>query len=122
MKELKKLNHEFSVCKLATVNGIDWKATFTHLSKTDDELSLICLTGKEPADAIAVEAGWVALKCSTGAQLSLGRVIADIASRLEESHVSLFILSTFSTDHIFFRKRDYEKAVLTLTQAGYSIV
>ena len=41
MKELKKLSHEFSICKLATINHINWKSEFLHLSKTDEEVSLV---------------------------------------------------------------------------------
>ena len=121
MKELRKLDYELSICKLAAMKSINWRARFVHLSKTGEEYSLVCPSGSEPADAIAVEAGWVALKLPGSAEFSLVRIIADILDRLERNEIGLFAISTFNTDYILLRAREYDKAADVLGAAGYAI-
>ena len=43
--ELKKIEKEFSVCKVNDISVIDFTDEFCFIGKTDEELSLVCSTG-----------------------------------------------------------------------------
>ncbi|MCL2580447.1 MAG: ACT domain-containing protein [Oscillospiraceae bacterium] len=121
MIEFKKLDMEISICKLLTMGNINWQSPFVHLSKTDEEISLACITGQEPADAIAVEAGWAALRLPTTPDTSLVRLASELLDLLEKNKIGLFVLSTFNTDYLMIRQRNYEQAIQILSGAGYAI-
>ena len=50
----------YSVCRIASASGVDESGRLAFLSRTDEELSLVC----EPADALAREDGWRALEAA----------------------------------------------------------
>lgn len=40
--KLKRLDGEWSVCKLSSAVGLDWNAPYLFVGKTDNELSVVC--------------------------------------------------------------------------------
>ena len=42
--ELKKLNHDLSVCKVNRITEANLASDFYFIGKTDEELSLVCRT------------------------------------------------------------------------------
>ena len=54
----------YSVCRIATTSGVDESGRLTFLSRTDEELSLVCESDRAPADALAREDGWRALEAA----------------------------------------------------------
>ena len=53
--ELKKLEYDLTVCKVSAIADIDKDADFYFVGKTDEEISLVCLTENTPADTVARE-------------------------------------------------------------------
>ena len=49
--ELKKINCDFSVCKLPDYSLVKLDAEYSFIGKTDEENSLVCLTKDVPANA-----------------------------------------------------------------------
>jgi len=41
---------------------------------------------------------------------------------LAENHIGIFAISTYNTDYILVKKDNYNMAIHTLANAGYSIV
>ncbi|MCL2825997.1 MAG: hypothetical protein FWD72_01170 [Eggerthellaceae bacterium] len=60
--ELQAIENDFSVCKIDNVEQVDFTKEFVFLSKTPDEVSLVCESACVPLGARAVEAGWKALR------------------------------------------------------------
>lgn len=54
----------YSVCRIASASGVDESGHLTFLSRTDEELSLVCESDRAPADALAREDGWRALEAA----------------------------------------------------------
>lgn len=54
----------YSVCRIASASGVDGSGRLTFLSRTDEELSLVCESDRAPADALAREDGWRALEAA----------------------------------------------------------
>ena len=54
----------YSVCRIASASGVDESGRLPFLSRTDEELSLVCESARAPADALAREDGWRALEAA----------------------------------------------------------
>jgi hypothetical protein len=95
--------------------GHFWSAT-----RSDSELSIVCLQDDVPSDASA-ERGWCALEVAGPLDFSLTGVVAALVTPLAEAEVPIFVLSTFETDYILVRERDLPRSVAALTAAGHTI-
>ena len=120
--ELKKLNIPFSVCKTTTLEAVDLSRDFTFVSKTDDEISIVCPSEYVPADTVAAEHDWLALKIEGVLDFALIGIIAKIASILAENAISVFVISTYNTDYILMKEDKFEEAVSLLQKGGYTVV
>ena len=58
MMEIKKINHDFSVCKVADYSLVNLNAEYCFIGKTDEEKSLVCITGDVPANVTQRDDGW----------------------------------------------------------------
>ncbi|MDR1747976.1 MAG: ACT domain-containing protein [Spirochaetaceae bacterium] len=116
----------FSVCKLAEkgeadLSGLDLSESYTFLSRTEDECSLVCPAEKAPAGCIARSDGWNCLKVRGPLDFSLTGVLAGITSVLAGARIPVFAVSTFNTDYILVRKENTDSAAAVLEKAGYTI-
>lgn len=121
MLTLRILPQQFSVCKITSPEGVDFTAPFVFLSKTDDELSLVCEARSVPADTTDVEPGWRCLKITGQLDFALVGILAKISGILAEAGISLFAISTYNTDYILVKEPALEKAAALLQNAGYTI-
>ncbi|MCR6486867.1 ACT domain-containing protein [Amycolatopsis sp. OK19-0408] len=94
---------------------------FVSVTRTPEELSVICPAGREPAGATAAEDGWRLLSVRGPLEFTLTGIIAALASELAAAGVALFSMSTFDTDHILVRGTDLEHAVKALRQSGHDV-
>ena len=120
--EIKRFNETFSVCKLMDGSGVNWHAPFCFLSKTDEELSLVCLTEYVPAETLAREDGWQMFRIQGTLDFTLVGILARIASLLDYRGISIFTSSTYNTDYILVKTTHYEDALLHVLDASYCIV
>lgn len=56
--ELKKLDQDFSVCKVKDYSLVDLGAEYCFIGKTDEEDSLVCATGDVPSNVVERDDGW----------------------------------------------------------------
>jgi len=117
--ELQILPQEFTVCKISNTENVDFSHEFVFLSKTDDEISLVCEAVHTPADAIACESGWRVLKISGVLEFTMVGVIAKIAELLAAANISIFVISTYNTDYVLVKAERLDDCVQVLTKAGY---
>ena len=119
--ELKQLNRNFSICKLADLSHVDLSRNFTFLSKTDDELSLLCETQYLPPNPQYVEHGWKALKICGILDFGQIGIIAKISGILADSSIPVFVVSTYNTDYILVKAENYDKTLDVLIKKGYAL-
>lgn len=122
MMEMKKIDGEFSVCKVADYSLINLDTAYCFVGKTDEEKSLVCLTGDVPQNVTAREDGWKAFRIEGILDFSLTGVLSGIAKVLAENQIGIFVVSTFNTDYVLTKKENYQKAEKALAHAGYTIV
>ena len=89
-------------------------------SVSDSELSLVCPEDAAPPHA-RTEPGWRALSVVGPLAFSLVGVVASLTGPLADAGVSVFVLSTFDTDHLLVRSDDLEQAIAVLRSSGHTI-
>lgn len=119
--ELKKLDYNFSVCKVETLADVDLNQKFCFVGKTDEEISVVCRTELVPERTIAREDGWRAFRIQGVLDFSLIGILSKVSTILAENEIGLFAISTYNTDYILVKEENFEKALVVLEQAGYMV-
>ena len=116
---LKPIPGALTVCKLASLEDVDLNRDFCFLGKTDEEISLVCRTEDAPGNALAREDGWRGFRVEGVLDFSLIGILAKISGALAEAGVGLFAVSTYNTDYILVKEKDFTRAMDALAGAGY---
>ena len=120
--EIKKIDYEFSVCKVADYSLLDMSTEFTFTGITDEEKSLVCRTSDVPFNVTERDDGWKAFCVHGILDFSLIGILSQISGILAENKIGIFAISTFNTDYVLTKKENYEKALEVLKKAGYKII
>ena len=119
--ELKKLDYDFTVCKLKSEEQLRFTSPFYFVGKTDEEISLVCRTEDVPDDTTEREDGWKAFKIQGVLDFSLIGILAKISTVLAEKQIGIFAVSTFNTDYILVKNENFDRALAALRAAGYTV-
>jgi len=114
----------FAIVRLAADAPLpSWASAgdFFSVTRTSDELSVVCLATQVPS-SITAETGWRVLKVHGPFALSEVGVLAALAAALAHAKVSLFAISTFATDYLLVNDKSLNAAVAALRAAGHSVV
>lgn len=120
--EIRKLNQDFSVCKVMDYSLVNMDAEYSFIGKTDEEKSLVCITGDVPSNVIERDDGWKGFRIQGVLDFSLIGILSKIAEILAENSVPIFAISTYNTDYVLIKKENYQKALDILEHSGYEIV
>lgn len=115
------LPETFCVVKLREGQMIQPEGIFS-LTRTGDELSLLCEERFAPKDALKKEAGYRALHVMGTLDFSLVGILADLTRVFQEIAVSVFVVSTYDTDYVLVRETSLARALDALKSAGYEVV
>ena len=122
MMEIKKIDHNFSVCQVEDYSLVNLNSEYSFIGKTDEEKSLVCITDEVPANVIQRDDGWKAFRIQGVLDFSLIGILAKIAAALADNGISIFAVSTYNTDYVLMRKENYQKALDVLKALGYMII
>jgi hypothetical protein len=111
---LRLLEPRFAVCRLdaqaAVPAGLlQGSQEFLNITRTVDELSIVCLEALAPAGA-KVQPGWRAFKVLGPLDFSLTGIIATLTAPLADAKISVFAVATYDTDYILVQEKDLEGA------------
>lgn len=120
--ELKKLDYALTICKVASEVDIDLNKEFYFIGKTDEEYSLVCITEDTPINTIERDDGWRGFRIQGVLDFSLIGILSKLAGILADNQISIFAVSTFNTDYLLVKEKNFDKALTVLASAGYSIV
>lgn len=120
--EIKRLEPDFSICKLEDMSGIDLNEEFCFVGKTDEEISLVCVTGNVPENTLQRDDGWKAFKIQGILDFSLIGILSEISTLLAENGIGIFAVSTYNTDYILTKSHNFPKALDVLAAAGYNVI
>ncbi len=99
---------------------VDRSKGFTSVTRTDDELSVICTFDDVP-EGVPMEGPWRAFRVQGPIVMTLIGVVASLAGALADAGISIFAISTFDTDYILVHEPDFDAAVGALTKAGHVV-
>lgn len=109
--EIEKISGAFTICKVKDISGVNFTDKFMFLAKTDEEISLVCLTENVPENFIERSDNWRAFRVKGQLDFALVGILAEISGLLAHKGISLFAVSTFNTDYILVREKDYNHAL-----------
>ncbi len=122
-RDLEWLEGEYAVCRLdahAHLSSLPGGPFFS-LTRTSDELSIVCLAEEAPAESRS-EGPYALLRVSGALPLGLTGVFASLAAPLAAAAVPIFPLATFDTDYLLVRAADRNRAAEALVAAGHRFV
>ena|SRR2546422_1481201 len=93
---------------------------FVSITRTSDELSIVCLERNIPADAPCIN-GWRVLKCEGPLDFTLIGVMSSIAEPLADAAVAIFPIATHDTDYVLVKELQLEIAVNALAAYGHNV-
>lgn len=120
--QIKKIDNNFSVCKVKDFSMVDFQAQYCFIGKTDEENSLVCLTESVPDNVTERDDGWKAFRIQGVLEFSLIGILSKISTILAENKIGIFAISTYNTDYILTKESNFENALKVLADAGYEIV
>lgn len=119
--KLRIIPGDFAVSKIVHIVDAPIEDDFWFLSRTDEEISLVCRTESLPDTATDVESGWSLLGIEGMLDFSLTGILARISGVLADAGVSIFAVSTFNTDYVLVKSDVLPRACEALRAAGYEI-
>lgn len=117
------LDERLSICRLdanARVPAWATRASFFSVTRTRDELSVVCPEEDVP-EGVSQERDWRALKLEGPFELSMVGILALIAVPLARADASISAVSTFDTDYVLVRGEHLDLAVGTLRERGHRV-
>jgi uncharacterized protein len=117
------LPNRLAVCRLALDAVMpSWiRGTFTSVTRTRDELSIVCDDNAVPAD-VKAERDWRALHVVGPIPFEMTGVAAALVTPLAEAGISVFLVATFDTDYLLVKNDAFARAVDVLRGAGHDVV
>ena len=120
---LELLADTFAVCRFAPHEPIPaWAllpATFTSISRSEHELSIICPESAVPLAQVA-ERGYRAIRVRGPLPFHATGILASIAQPLAQAAVPILAIATHDTDYVLVRSRDLANAIEVLREAGHT--
>ena len=120
--ELKRIEHNLSVCKVADISEIDLSSDFYFIGKTDEELSLVCRTEDTPGNTTERDDGWRGFRIRGVLDFSMIGILSELSGILAENKIGIFAVSTYNTDYILVKEENYERALTVLESEGYTVI
>ena len=120
--ELQRIDYKFTVCKVTEVSNINLDTDFYFISKTDEELSLVCKTEDTPQNTLERDDGWRGFRIRGVLDFSLIGILSKLSGILAEHKIGIFAVSTYNTDYILVKEENYERALTVLASEGYTVV
>jgi hypothetical protein len=121
---LRLLPDTLAVTRLEPDAEMPWWATvapFFSVTRTTDELSIVCAASRVPRGANATY-DWRALKLHGQFHHGLAGIMDAIARPLADAGVSILPIATFDTDYVLLREAQLDIATAALQAAGHRVL
>src|SRR5579864_3889220 len=104
----------------ATVPEWATQGDFTSISRSPDELSIVCPAVNLPPD-VHSQHHWVCLKLEGPFSFSQTGILASFIEPLASNAIPIFAISTFDTDYVFVPEEFSGAAISVLQAAGHEL-
>jgi len=96
------------------------KGAFFSVTKTNEELSIVCAQENIPSE-VTCERAWRVFRLIGPFAFNEVGILMTVTQVLAESDIGVFALSTFNTDYIMVKQSDVEKAINALRKAHHTV-
>jgi uncharacterized protein len=120
--KLRRLAEKYAICRFHPgTTPLPWAqaATFLSVTRTEDELSIVCPVGDVPSKCRA-KAPWIGFKLL--GSFTFYEFLTSVVEPLAEADIPIFVISTYDTDYVFVKEELAEAAAEKLQQAGHRLV
>lgn len=114
---------EFAVCRLPAAESVPtWagSAVFSSVTRTADELSILCPAAQVPAH-IQHESGWRLLKLQGPFAFTETGILAAVLAPLAAAKIGILATATFETDYVLVKADQLDAARRALVAAGHFV-
>ena len=122
--KFRQLPGTYAIVRLAPDAEVpDWptKGDFTSISRTTDELSIVCPTNSLPPDVHSPHR-WICLKLEGPFPFELTGVLLSFIEPLSRNGVPIFAISTYDTDYVLVQEESATSALELLTAAEHQLL
>jgi uncharacterized protein len=122
--KLRTVRGSFGVAQLAVDADVPTWAYgpgFFTVSRTDEELSIVCLSDRIPG-GVTVEHGWACLQLVGPFEFTLTGILLAVLQPLALAGVGIFAISTFNTDYVLVKEANHTTAIDALRSGGHSVI
>ena len=116
--KIRVLPDEVSVSHLPRETQIpEWgvQSCFFSVTRNGGELTVVSESRFIP-EGVKSEHGWVVLETEGPLEFHLTGVLSDILEKLSKGRISVFVISTYSTDCILLKKENLDSAIRLLSE------
>lgn len=121
---LKQLPRLYAISRLERGDAIPGWADgpgFVSITRTDDELSIVCLQDRVP-DAVRQDSDWVAFKFEGPFAFGETGIVLSVIRPLSENGLGIVVVSTFDGDHLLVKATDQAAVRRLLAEAGHTLL
>jgi uncharacterized protein len=122
--KFRRVTGNFAICRLSADASLpEWAQAgpFLSVTRTAEELSLVCPSDNVPTDAQA-ERGWACFKLEGPFPFLVSGILASFIGPLAQNGIPIFAVSTFDTDYVLLKKDSVGTALPILAQAGHEFI
>ena len=127
--KFRQLPGTYTIVRLAPDAAIpDWaslsnstKSDFTSITRTADELSLVCPAENLPPD-VQSSHRWICLKLEGPFPFALTGVLLSFIQPLSSGQIPIFAISTYDTDYVLVQEQFLDVALDALHHAGHELL
>jgi uncharacterized protein len=122
--KFRRLPNTFAICRLApnaSLPELNWAVPFISVTRTNDELSIVCPSDQAPTNA-KCESPWTCFKLDGTFPFSLTGILASFLDPLAEHGIPIFAVATFDTDYVLVKEEVAATALNTLQAAGHELI
>ena len=112
-----------AVCRLSPADAVPSWANgpgFLSITRTDDELSIVCADGLVPRGTQCMR-GYVAMRVAGTLAPELVGVLVSLAEPLADAGIPILAIGTHDTDYVLVREADLDRAVGALRHVGHEV-
>jgi uncharacterized protein len=119
--KLVPLDQVYAVCRLDPTAAVPtWlaRAEFISITRTSDELSIVCPEEFVPQD-VRCQRGWRGFRIAGRIEFTAIGVLASLVRPLADAGISLFAIATFDTDYLLVKEDRWGDTADVLRSAGH---
>jgi hypothetical protein len=121
--KFRRLPGAYAIVRLAAdaaVPGWAEKGEFSSITRTEDELSVVCRAENLPAGVYSPHR-WICLKLEGPFPFSQTGVLLSFMVPLSENGIPIFAISTYDTDYLLIQEEFGKQAIRALEGAGHEL-